>query len=300
MVLSLTLLGTARGRAVFDPWRARARAGLSRLPRWQLQVLRYLAPPIGDFPDFLTPQEASQGVEAGIKAVLTTPRHRLRQELAILPGRPSWARPLADGQPEALTDLGRALRGYYHTAIAPHWPHMQALVDAERAVRARALLDHRSQGLLSTLGPTMRWKPPVLEVDYPRERDIHLEGRGLVLVPSAFCWRTPVTLIDPSLRPVLVYPLTLGPGWTGLTNTAGPRSLANILGPTRAACLRVIEDGCTTGELARRIGVAAPTASRHTTVLREAGLITSTRHGNTVLHTLTPLGTALLQTNPTP
>jgi DNA-binding transcriptional ArsR family regulator len=298
-VLSLTLLGTARGRAVFGPWRARARMRLGRLPRWQLQVLRSLAPPIGDFPDFLTPQEASQGVEAGIEAVLTTPRQRLRQELLILPGTPSWARPLADGEPEALSDLGRALRGYYRAAVAPYWPRMQALVDAERAIRARAVLDHGSHGLLSTLGPTMRWKPPVLEVDYPRERDIHLEGRGLVLVPSAFCWHTPITLIDPGLPPVLVYPLTRGPGWwTGPTDTPGPKPLANLLGPTRAACLRVIEDGCTTGELARRIGVAAPTASQHATVLREADLITSTRQGNTVLHTLTPLGAALLQANP--
>jgi DNA-binding transcriptional ArsR family regulator len=34
--------------------------------------------------------------------------------------------------------------------------------------------------------------------------------------------------------------------------------------------------------------------SRHTTVLRQAGLIITRRDRNTALHSLTPLGTALL------
>ncbi|NJQ03606.1 winged helix-turn-helix transcriptional regulator [Streptomyces sp. PLAI1-29] len=304
-VLSLALVGTGRGRAVFDPWRARVRAGLARLPRWHLRLLRHLAPPVGDFPDFLTPQEASGGMTAGLDAVLATPRRRLREELAVLPAAPAWARPLADGDRAALAALGEAIRGYHHAAVAPVWPRLRALVEAERAVRARALLDRGSQGMLGGLGPAMRWKAPVLEVDYPRERDIHLEGRGLSLIPSAFCWRTPVTLIDPGLSPVLVYPVPRGPEWwtapggpAGAPAASGTRTLAKVLGPTRAACLRAIEDGCTTGELARRTGVAEPTASQHATTLREAGLSASTRHGNTVLHVLTPLGAALLRANP--
>ncbi|MER5838786.1 winged helix-turn-helix domain-containing protein [Streptomyces prasinus] len=300
-MLSLTLLGTAQGRAVFGPWRAQVRVGLGRLPRGQLRLLRHLAPPVGDFPDFLTPPQASLGVEAGIEAVLATPRRRLRRELEVLPSVPSWARPLADGEPLALAGLGQALRSYHRAAVAPYWPRMQALIDAERAVRAHALLDHGSEGLLVGLGPTMQWKPPVLEVDYHLEHDIHLAGRGLTLVPSAFCWRMPITLIDPALPPVLVYPLPRTPDWwTGPAGSPGPRALANLLGPTRAACLRAIEDGCTTGEVARRTGVAPPTASQHATALREAGLTASTRHGNTVLHTLTPLGTALLRANSGP
>ncbi|MGW0561714.1 hypothetical protein ACWDZ4_14150 [Streptomyces sp. NPDC003016] len=40
------------------------------------------------------------------------------------------------------------------------------------------------------------WRPPVLEVDHPVGRDLQLEGRGLLLIPSYFCWRRPITLID--------------------------------------------------------------------------------------------------------
>jgi DNA-binding transcriptional ArsR family regulator len=294
-MLSIGLLSTVRGRAVFDPWRARARIGLAPLPREHWRLLRHLVPAKGDFPDFLTPSEASQGLEAGIAAILGTPRRRLRQEMTVLPHARSVTRPLREGDPAALRGLGEALRRYHAAVIAPYWPRIHAVVDAERAVRARTLLDHGSEELLAGLGPTMRWRPPVLETDYPAEHEIHLAGRGLLMVPSAFCWRTPVTLIDPGLPPVLVYPARRGPDWWHVTACGGaPRPLANLLGPTRAACLRVIEDGCTTGELARRIGGTSSTASQHATTLREAGLITSTRQGNTVIHTVTPLGAALL------
>jgi DNA-binding transcriptional ArsR family regulator len=53
-------------------------------------------------------------------------------------------------------------------------------------------------------------------------------------------------------------------------------------------------DGVTTGELARRHEISAPGVSQHTQVLREAGLIVSRRTGPNVIHTVTPLGKALL------
>jgi DNA-binding transcriptional ArsR family regulator len=299
--LSLMLLSGKQGRAVFDPWRAHARTELARLPREQLRLLRYLAPPRGPvprrcpFPDFLTPSQASQGLEEGVDAVLSTPRSRLRRELLMLPDTPSWARSLADGDTETLSALGKALRNYHDAVIAPYEPRIQTLIDAERAIRTQPLLDHGTEALLHSLRPTMRWSPPILEVDYPLDHDIHLAGRGLQLVPSAFCWHYPITLMDADLPPVLVYPANRTPHWW--TDPAGDqdsKALANLLGVTRAACLRVVEHGCTTRELARRVGIAQPTASQHATTLREAGLITTTRNANTVIHSLTPLGSALL------
>jgi DNA-binding transcriptional ArsR family regulator len=298
-VLSLTLLGASDARAVLGPWRAQARDALRRLPRPQLHLLQRLAPPVGDFPDFLTPPEASQGVEAGIEAVLSTPRSRLHRELASLPRASSWASPLARGDKQALVLLGDALRAYHKAVIAPYASKMQALVDAERAVCARSVLDHSGEGLLDRLGPTMRWKPPALEVHYPVRHEIRLDGRGLLLLPSAFCWRVPITLVEPSLPPVLVYPVSRNLEWWAGPSGHGSQTLANLLGRTRAACLQVIESGCTTGEMARRVGGTPSSASQHATTLREAGLITSTRQANEMIHTLTPLGAELLRLNPT-
>ncbi|MEV0736699.1 winged helix-turn-helix domain-containing protein [Streptomyces sp. NPDC050549] len=70
--------------------------------------------------------------------------------------------------------------------------------------------------------------------------------------------------------------------------------LGALLGSTRARVLRCVADGLTTGELAQVVGISQSAASRHASVLRDAGLTTSRQIGPTVLHTLTPLGAALL------
>lgn len=78
------------------------------------------------------------------------------------------------------------------------------------------------------------------------------------------------------------------------------RALEKLVGATRAAALDAIAETCTTTELAQRIGVTLATASHHTTVLRDAGLIFSRRIGNTVHHRITPRGAALLDTDASP
>lgn len=295
-ILSATVLGGRQGPVIFDPWRARTRSRVQLLQPAQMSLLCYLARPVGNFPDFLTPFGTVDDLEAGIEKVMTTPGPRLRREVAVLTGRSPWTQPLLDGDKAAVVALGDALRRYHKAAISPYWSRLQALVDADRAVRARAMLDGGVEGLLESLRPVLQWHSPILTGSYPVDRDLHLNGRGLVLVPSVFCWRDPVTLIDPELPPVLVYPVAgQQPGWWTSPPAVPVRdSLTNLLGDTRAAVLAVIEDGCTTTELARRVGVSLPSASRHATVLREAGLVTSTRLRNTIVHTLTPLGRSLL------
>jgi DNA-binding MarR family transcriptional regulator len=54
------------------------------------------------------------------------------------------------------------------------------------------------------------------------------------------------------------------------------------------------ESPCNTKDLATRIGATPPTASRQVSVLRSAGLVSSCRAGQSVLHSLTPQGRALL------
>jgi DNA-binding transcriptional ArsR family regulator len=72
------------------------------------------------------------------------------------------------------------------------------------------------------------------------------------------------------------------------------QALAALVGQTRAAALRELRASRTTSQLADRLGVSAPCASQHASVLRESGLITTRRVRNTVLHSVTPLGVALL------
>nr|BFE78281.1 hypothetical protein GCM10020093_008820 [Planobispora longispora] len=65
--------------------------------------------------------------------------------------------------------------------------------------------------------------------------------------------------------------------------------------------LTAIADGvATTGALARRLDISSAAVSQHTTVLREAGLITTLRHHSNVLHNPTQTGLTLLDRERTP
>jgi DNA-binding transcriptional ArsR family regulator len=84
--------------------------------------------------------------------------------------------------------------------------------------------------------------------------------------------------------------------WDEPADTA--RSLGALVGQTRAAALQVLRTSRTTSQLASELGISAAGASQHTAVLRQTGLITTRRVRNTVLHSLTPLGMALLTGTP--
>lgn len=303
---SFQALAGAEAPLLFGDWRRLVRPRL----RPAHGLLAALLPPRGYTPDFLTPDLGGSYdlggpyyLEGAVDAVLRTPRTGLRRDLTALAASPRRARPLpsearalADGEPSALRRLGAALRGYHRCALAPFWPQVRAQVDADRAVRTRAVLSDGTDGLLASLGPVLRWRPPVLEADYPVRRELHLDGRGLLLQPSLFCLRRPVTLAAPDLPPVLVYPIQHSLGWARPPGSPAPGGdLGALIGRTRAAILEDVVTGRTTGELADRLGISGAAASQHTAVLRRAGLLLSVRRGRHVLHTITPAGSALLE-----
>ena len=311
-VFSLQMLRANYGRLTFAEWRRDVRAELRLHGRTdEVRQLLPLVPDASYFPDFLTPPEGMLGVEPGVEAVVATPPKRIDHELGILHervGAPSWAQDLTDSAPHARRRLGRMIAGYHERALAPYWPAIRHRAVADRAVRVRALQAGGvggAQGLLDSFRPAMRWRPPVLEIPaHPVDRELHLRGRGILLVPSQFCWSRPVPLADPELPPTILYPLDRDPRWMsperygsgehGAGESPGD-PLARLLGTTRATVLRAVAAVPNTTELARRARISAPAASQHAAVLREAGLITSRRHANSVLHQLTSLGSALLR-----
>lgn len=293
-VLSFHRLRDRRDDSAFGRWRSETRGRLNG----ETRLLAPLVPTRGYFPDFLTPAEGLLGMDEALQALRETPAARLHDELARLSTAarplPSWIRDMAEGSSRSLGRLAGVLHRYYEAAVAPYWPRVQGRIEADRATRGRALLDGGADRLLASLPPMLRWRAPVLECDYPVDRDLHLGGRGLLLLPSYFCRRTPVTFHNPDLTPVLVYPVEHQA--PRLTPPAPPeRSLGRLVGQTRSEILQGIGVGCTTSELARRVDVSLASASQHATVLRDAGLLHTLRQGNAVLHTLTPLGAALLR-----
>jgi DNA-binding transcriptional ArsR family regulator len=308
LVLSLHVLQSRRWSGRHQEWRGEVarQIGEHGIAAEVKTLLFPLAPVATYFPDFLTPSEAAQGVDAGIDAVVSTPSETMARQFAIMASRttvPGWAHRLADGDADMRHSLRRALRSYYDVALAPATESFAQWVEADRSVRAQSLADGGVDGLLSSLWPLARWEEPVLMAAYPREFTVHLDGRGLVLIPSYFCARFPVVLVDPEMQPVLVYPAgdygtEVVPPQAGVVTTSAEAwseaALENLLGATRAAVLVAIGDGYPTKRLPAHVGVSAATITHHTAVLREAGLITSRRVVNTVVHTLTPLGAHLL------
>nr|WP_218007935.1 winged helix-turn-helix domain-containing protein [Herbidospora sakaeratensis] len=283
VLLSHFRLGEATSPVHLRPWtaRLRARPDLTALMRPGAALLGGLAPRGRYVPDLLTPAEAAAGLDAGLDAVRATDPRRLWRELDAA------ARPL----PATLPELARALGDYHRAAVGAHDDLVRAAVEADVATRTGALLAGGVEALLRGFAPMMRWRRPVLEVRYPVDRDLHLGGRGLRFVPSFFCDWTPVSLADPGLPPVVVYPIA-AEHRMAVTGTGG--SLAELMGPTRAAVLDALRHSASTTQLATRLHTSLASMSRHTKTLRQAGLITSTRRGPAVLHGLTPLGRRLL------
>ncbi len=148
--------------------------------------------------------------------------------------------------------------------------------------------------MLTSLVPGARWHDTRLEIDTAHHREIRLGGRGLALMPTAF-WAGPPLLADAPEQPVLlVYP-SHTPALLRTEPDHDP--LAGVLGPTRAAVLRLLSHPTVTKDIARKLGISAASASEHATALRAARLIISCRDGKAVLHRATPLGLDLINTN---
>jgi DNA-binding transcriptional ArsR family regulator len=294
-LLGLHALQSTEVDPVIATWRARV--DLTAATRGLFRI----APARGYSPDFLTPEESTEGLDAGLEAIQGATSSRLRGELARLAGGreiPQWARDLAAGGRGVLGELAAALKAFHRTALAPHWAAITECVDDDRRARARTLLDSGLAGLLSGLHPLLTWRGSTLELHGPHvSGELVLGGRGLRLVPSFFCHMAPTVLADPALPPVLVYPIAIDPARFHAGSPASwdpAAALASLLGKTRAQLLVATARGCTTTELGRHAGISTASASYHASILREAGLIETRREGTAVRHTLTELGANLM------
>jgi DNA-binding transcriptional ArsR family regulator len=205
---------------------------------------------------------------------------------------PLWLRRYMDGDTEILQALDRALRAFHNTCLAPRWPLVTKLFHHDVAHHTTTFRQHGITAVLNSLSPDLRLNGHTLEGRYPWDREVRLEGQGLVLVPSAFWTGYPLITWDPQdqSRYVLIYPAHRDAD----QKPGSASALERVLGQTRTAVLRCLWQPRTTGGIARSARISLSSASEQATSLREAGLITSRRHGQAVEHRLTNLGRSLL------
>lgn len=297
LVLAAQMLRPQQGDLLFAGWRRATVAVLRRANLGQcLQLLLALTPNVGYFPDFLTPADAGRGLDRGLEAVRSTPASMLARDirqLALSQRLPESVRHVANGEPSALRELTDTMRTFYTLAVTPYQRGIDSTLDRDRRTRMHALANAGVEGLLASFGPTLQWTSGELRAPGYRDQELFLNGRGLLLIPSYFCVCNPVTLLDPALPPVLIYPVSHQPDL--LLEHRPSAALGALIGATRAAVLDAIgARGPSTTELARQVDISIASASEHTTVLRQAGLVTSHRQQNRMLHQLTALGLALL------
>ncbi|WP_067544574.1 winged helix-turn-helix domain-containing protein [Nocardia crassostreae] len=293
------------GLAVFDGWAGSVRRVLPA----DFGVLADLIHPDDCFVDLITPTRGARTMSEGITALRLASRDELRREIQCAVDKqrelgrgpiPAWAANIPDRDGAALGMVAAAVESFHTVAFDGRWAHIHSFLEVTAERWARTMANEGVEALFAALTPHVRWRAPVLEIHKPRIcRDLHLRGRGLVIVPSLFVGPEPILLessVDPDPPVNLIVPALRNIG--DFAAAWGPRApndaLNALLGRTRAAALQTIADGCTTTELARRLGVSGATASEHASILREAGLIASLRHRNTMRHHLTTLGAALL------
>ncbi|MFI0999353.1 DUF5937 family protein [Streptomyces galbus] len=280
------------------PWLRRHRAAVRAL---DLSGLWLLMPRRGHSPDWLCPPPIgptasfAEEIAAVRAADPGAAREDTARSLAATPGAldsPQGRAWLADPQ-RMVRELADLLERIWHTLVAPDWPRLRALLEADIAFHSRRLAEVGLGGVLPEINRRCGWDAGTLTVGSGGRHERHLGGQGLVLMPSVFVWPDVVSGFDPPWQPTLVYPARgVGGLWTEAADRGGD-ALVRLLGRGRAAVLAALDDPATTTALAHRLGLAPSSVSAHLTVLRDAGLLAARRYGHQVLYERTPLGMAL-------
>lgn len=150
--------------------------------------------------------------------------------------------------------------------------------------------------VLTALNPSVRHFPSTGQVAFDKLQTafVRAEHRTYVLVPSRFTRPHIVVKYDQTyggelgdLPVVIQFPVDqMGVAIEGGTDAIQHR-LSVLADPSRLDILRhLVNEECTTTELARRTGMTTPQVSRHLRRLREAGLLESEREGRLVRNRL--------------
>lgn len=304
-VMAIRLLAQPGKSAVNAPWVRWAQAQLADRPQPLSRVWPLVINGLPYYPEFLIPAPAVRCPAFGteLDRLRATPAEAVRASLGRVFGGVAWpasAVELAARPQAALAAIAAELAGFHDRLIAPHWPRMRAVLDADVAYRGRLLADGGARALLHDLHSDLRWDEGVLTISEPDPHfhEVVLEPGGVVFMPSVFGWPDVSVRKQSSTRTTLHYPArgaaTVWYADGGAARDPGAAATAELLGTVRARLLSALRSPATTTALARALGVTPGAVSQHLAVLHRAGLADRTRAGRTVLYQATDLGLALL------
>jgi DNA-binding transcriptional ArsR family regulator len=239
----------------------------------------------------LPPAGTAESFEGQLGRIAALPPGRLRADL-----EETAERPLPAGIPdEALTAavLG-TLRWVWEATVASDWPRRERILRGDIVARTGRLATAGWAGVLRDLGRDRAWladgRLRINRYDLP-DRALPASA-DLVFVPvlaegSWVGWE--------GERYAVHYPVS---GRLAAVHGERPAGLDRLIGGTRAALLRMLEDPAGTSALAARSGLPLGSVGDHLKVLLEAGAVVRRRSGREVLYWRTPLGESLVAADP--
>ena len=300
-------------------WYQKAQASLAAL---HFALLEALVPDDhGNVPDFITPTPRSgESMEEIVARIAETPAEVVEFQLDIaIRGRrmwpevlelhadaaayERWRRPLPPAL-ETLADSGgdavaiaaaEAMEAFFTSVLAPAWPRIQAVLDADITHRADRMASSGAAALLDELGERMRWTGNEIVLDRTYSGVVDWADDGMLFVPATTHFGPVLFCAEPPHPPVLIY------GARGISSLwerpAQPRAsaLADLIGVTRATLLTSLDAPRSTIQLSRELGWSTATISYHLGILLRGALVSRTRRGRMVLYHRTGLGSALTE-----
>ena len=284
--------------AAHEPW---WRLAAARAARIDLAPLLAVQPLHGSVPDFLTPppQTAAPRLRDQLAEIRATPPAQVARELELCRETVTdehYRRLLDDflADPAAARDLlASRLHDAWVELVAPFWARIRTLLDRDIEQRSRTLARHGFRRALDELHPRIRWTKRGLSCADRTGRTVKIDERGLLLMPSAYMWRSVAVVTDEPWLPTIVYPAG-GVAELWRAPSAPPDGLLRLLGRTRALVLASLDRPLSTTALAALLELSPAGASRHLVTLRDAGLVAGTRHGHEIRYRRSEPGSALL------
>jgi DNA-binding transcriptional ArsR family regulator len=228
-------------------------------------------------------------------------RHVARERAVVRGGRQlDFVDYILADPPTARSWLRRLLEdcatGFFNAA----WRRVAGRLANDARQKRDLLARHGLERTLAAISPavTLSASGEHIVVDKLQDRTASAIGTGLTFMPSAFSHPHLLVVYAPGWQPVINYPLLATPSEPSVSVAAVQDRLHALDHPVRLRLLRSIARGPqTTAQLADAWLLTPPEVSRHLAVLKNAGVITSTRRGRYVGYELDLAANARLGTD---
>ncbi|WP_194906665.1 DUF5937 family protein [Catenulispora rubra] len=184
--------------------------------------------------------------------------------------------------------------------FAEAWTRVASRLAADARHKHDLLERHGLEAMLAAVSPalTLTAAGDRIVVDKLQDRTTSASGRGLTFLPSTFSHPHLLVVHAAGRRPVLNYPIPPGLEEPTVSVADIQNRLHALDHPLRLRLIRsILRAPQTTAQLADAWTVSAPEVSRHLAVLKNAGIVTTTRRGRYVLYEIDIARSARLGTD---